>query len=222
LPRAPGYTKAMATDQPGIGNRIAPPRFLAFCLVALVAVPTAIALTDWARGVMIGFDIAAAVFLAVVLPLLRNDDADEMRKASKQNDANRAMLLAITAVTTIAVLAAVAAELGARGGPGAATLTLVVATLLLSWTFGNAVFALHYAHLYYLAKDDGGLDFPGADEPEYWDFVYFAFTLGMTFQTSDTAVVTTRMRKVAIAHSMIAFVFNLGVVAFTINVLGGG
>jgi uncharacterized membrane protein len=216
----------MGTDQPGIGNRLAPPRFLLFCAIALVAVPAAIASSGWAQGVMIGFDLAALVFLAAVAPLLRESDAEAMRRASRRNDANRVMLLVITAATTIAVLAAVVAELMVSGGPKAPTLALVVATLLISWVFGNVVFALHYAHLFYLAddgsKDSGGLDFPGTEEPGYWDFVYFAFTLGMTFQTSDTAVTATRMRRVAIGHSMIAFVFNLGVVAFTINVLGSG
>ena len=215
----------MASDHPGIGNRIAPPRFLLFCGLALVAVPVAVALSGWAHGVMIGFDIAAVIFLISVLPLLRNSNAEEMREASRRNDANRAMLLVITAATSIAVLAAVMGELGAEGPPKGLTIALVVATLVLTWTFGNTVFALHYAHLFYLAGDNGkdgaGLDFAGTDEPEYWDFVYFAFTLGMTFQTSDTGVETTQMRKVALGHSMIAFVFNLGIVAFTINVLGG-
>lgn len=216
----------MAMDQPGIGNRIAPPRFLAFCVVALIVVPAAMALGGWARGVMIGFDIAAIVFLAAVAPLLRDADAESMRAASRRNDANRVMLLAITAATTLAVLASVASELGAEGRPGAATIGLIVATLVLSWTFGNMIFALHYAHVYYQpgegGKDGGGLDFPRTDEPKYWDFVYFAFTLGMTFQTSDTDIQTTNLRRIATLHSMIAFVFNLGVVAFTINVLGGG
>lgn len=216
----------MAGGQQSIGNRIAPPRFLAFCVIAVMAIPAAIALSGWARGVMIGFDVAALMFLAMVAPLLRQTDAEVMRETSRRNDANRAMMLVVTAATTIAVLAAVAAELGTTGKPPPITLALVVATLLIAWTFGNTVFALHYAHLFYLTgdggKDIGGLDFPGADEPEYWDFVYFAFTLGMTFQTSDTAITSTRMRRVVTGHSMIAFVFNLGVLAFTINVLGGG
>ena len=63
---------------------------------------------------------------------------------------------------------------------------------------------------------------PGTDEPDYWDFVYFAFTLGMTFQTSDVSITDRRIRRVVLGHSLAAFVFNLGVLAFTINVLGGG
>ncbi len=220
-----GYTSTVAQDQSAIGNRIAPARFLLFGVLALVAVPAAIALTDWAEGVMIGFDIAALAFLAVCIPLLGETSVAAMRRASARNDANRAMLLAIAAVASVAVLAAVAGELGGAGRPAPAMIGLIVATLVLAWLFGNSVYALHYAHLFYVSGDDGdsgGLDFPGTDQPRYWDFIYFAFTLGMTFQTSDTAIRSTTMRKVVTAHSLIAFVFNLGIVAFTINVLGGG
>lgn len=217
----------MATDQPGIGNRIAPARFLLFLSLFILCVPAAIAAGHgWAIGSMTGFDVAAAAFLLAVLPLLRNADAAAMRDTARRNDANRAMMLAITALTSFAVMAAVASELGGAGRPDGGTIALIVGTLALSWMFGNTVFALHYAHLYYLAGDDGadgaGLDFPDTKEPEYWDFVYFAFTLGMTFQTSDTGIQTTQLRKVVTAHSLLAFVFNLGIVAFTINVLGGG
>jgi uncharacterized membrane protein len=215
----------MPATTSSIGNRIAPARFLAFCLVGLVAVPVGIATLGWSAGTMAGFDIAALVFLAACVPLLRKGDARSMREAARRNDANRAMLLGISAVVTLAVLAAVAGELGAGTPPGPGTVALVVGTLVLAWLFGNSVYVLHYAHLFYRAGDDGndsrGLAFPATDEPEYWDFVYFGFTLGMTFQTSDTQIETTGLRKVATAHCMVAFVFNLGVIAFTINVLGG-
>jgi len=207
-----------------IGNRIAPPRFLAFALIALITVPLAITLHGWAPGMMIGFDLAAIIFLAICLPLLSDVGADAMRTAAKNNDANRAGLLALAAVVTIAVLAAVAAELGAPGRLQAGVIALIVATLVLAWLFANSVFALHYAHVYYLAGDDGrdggGLDVPDTKEPDYWDFLYFAFTLGMTFQTSDVQITSRGLRKIATLHSLLAFVFNLGVVAFTVNVLG--
>lgn len=214
-----------------IGNRIAPPRFLLFCAILGVAAIPAIAIGGWAMGGMAAFDLAALIFLIACVGLLRDADAMAMRVSAERNDANRAMLLAISSVTTLAVLAAVASELGAAGvrpdaGPDAVMVALIVATLTLAWLFGNSVYALHYAHLFYRkgdgGKDAGGLDFPGTKEPEYWDFLYFAFTLGMTFQTSDTSIRSTMMRKVVTAHSMVAFVFNLGVIAFTINVLGGG
>ena len=95
---------------------------------------------------------------------------------------------------------------------------------MLAWLFSNVVYALHYAHLFYMpgdeGKDCGGLAVPKTDEPDYWDMLYFAFTIGMTFQTSDVEIESRDIRRVAMLHGLIAFVFNLGVLAFTINVLG--
>jgi uncharacterized membrane protein len=216
----------MSAHQPTIGNRIAPLRFLGFCGVAAIAVPAAIALHGWSSGIMIGFDIAAAVFLLSIVPLLAKSDADAMRDSSQKNDANRVMLLGVTGATSIAILAAVVGELAARGSPPPATIALVIGTLALSWLFANTVYALHYAHIFYRKNEDSGdtagLDFPKCDEPDYWDFIYFAFTLGMTFQTSDVSIEDRKLRRTVTLHCLAAFVFNLGVVAFTINVLGGG
>ena len=216
----------MTTRQRTIGNRLAPPRFLAFCTIAAVAVPVAIGRLGWSTGIMAGFDIAAAVFLLSIVPLLTTSDADAMRDASRRNDANRVMLLAITGITSIAILAAVVGELAAKGSPPPATIALVIGTLALCWLFANTIYALHYAHLFYnRGKDSGdaaGLDFPKCDEPDYWDFIYFAFTLGMTFQTSDVSIEDRGLRRTVTFHCLAAFVFNLGIVAFTINVLGGG
>ena len=102
----------------------------------------------------------------------------------------------------------------------------LVATLLLIWLFANSVYALHYAHAFYshdpkTGGDSAGIDFPGTKTPSYSDFCYFAFTLGMTFQTSDVEISAPAIRQVALLHSFAAFIFNIGVIAFTINVLGG-
>ena len=217
----------MPARQPTIGNRLAPPRFLAFGGIALVAVPLAVLRFDWSTGIMIGFDVAAAVFLGSIVPLLRTSDAGSIRASAARNDANRPMLLAITAATSIAILAAVTGELIAKGALPAIKIALVLATLALSWLFANTVYALHYAHIFYSRDhadggDEGGLDFPDCKEPDYSDFLYFAFTLGMTFQTSDVSITDRGLRRTVTVHSLAAFVFNLGIVAFTINVLGGG
>ncbi len=209
----------------GIGNRIAPARFLLFAAAALVVAPIAILLVDWRIGTMIGFDVAAAIFLLSLVPLYRKASADSMREAAIRNDANRAELLALSALVSFVVLVAIAAELAQKHGSNPAFVILIIATLALSWTFSNIVYALHYAHLFYtsdaLGKDSGGIDIPGVTEPDYWDFTYYAFTLGMTFQTSDTEISSRPFRRLAIFHCFAAFVFNIGVLAFTINILGG-
>lgn len=208
-----------------LGKKIAPPRFLLF--VALFAIGLAVLIPMLGKGIgtMAAFDIASAVFLLMIAPLLRSKPSD-MRQQAKDNDANRVLLLVLTGVVSLVVLVSVASELhGGKGNP--VTTTLLVATLALAWLFSNTVYALHYAHLFYSdadedGEDNGGLDIPGCDEPDYWDFVYFSFTLGMTFQTSDTDITARRIRRVVIGHCLAGFVYNIGVLAFSINVLGGG
>ena len=207
----------------GIGSRIAPPRFALFAIVFAAGLSTLIPTLGAGRGLMAAFDIAAVVFLIAVASLFRHGEAALMRRTARVNDANRALLLAITAATSIVILVAVAGELKGRNDVWA--IALVIATLALAWLFTNMVYALHYAHLFYSAdedgKDEGGLDFPDCAEPDYWDFLYFSATLGMTFQTSDVQIGSRRIRRVVLGHTLAAFVFNLGILAFTINVLGG-
>ena len=213
----------MATPPSGLGSWLAPKRYLAFIVLFAAAGAVASRWLTPGQSVMAGFDVAAAVFLGSLWPLF-DDEAEAMRRRAQATDANRGLLLVITALVMLAILVAVGGELS--GKPDALAIALVVGTLLLAWLFSNTIYALHYAHLYYRndragGGDDGGLDFPGTKEPDYWDFLYFAWTLGMTFQTSDVEMTHGGMRRVAIFHCLAAFVFNLGVIAFTINVLGG-
>jgi uncharacterized membrane protein len=209
-----------------LGSHIAPPRFILFVVLLIVAGAIGIGWLGWVHGTMAGFDFAALAFLLSCISLLDDCDAKVMRRRSEENDANRAGLLALTAAVTIVILVAVGAELAKKEGPSGPIIALVVGTLVLAWLFSNVVYALHYAHMFYkkdkgTGRDYGGIDIPGAKEPDYADFIYFSFTLGMTFQTSDTAIKSGRFRRVAIFHCFAAFVFNIGVLAFSINVLGG-
>jgi len=205
-----------------IGNLIAPPRFILFALtfagVSYLAVPQ----LGLRHGIMAGFDVGAVLFFLVCLPLLRHE-SEKMRIAACRNGANRVVLLLVTTAVSFVILAAIATELmqGDAGHPW--TLALIIGTLMLSWLFSNVIYALHYAHLFYQdesGNDVGGLEFPGSPEPDYWDFIYFAFCLGMTFQTSDVSITDGRLRRAVTVHCLAAFVFNLGVIAFSINVLG--
>jgi uncharacterized membrane protein len=214
----------MSTRPWKLGQRLAPPRFVLFVVVLAIGLAAFIPWLGRGRGIMAAFDVAAIIFLAAISTLLGHGEAARMRAAASANDANRAVLLGFTATTTLVILVAVAGELKGRNDTW--SLALVVATLVLAWLFSNTVYALHYAHVYYLADehghDSGGLDFPECDTPDYWDFLYFSFTLGMTFQTSDVTVGARGVRRVVLGHTLAAFVFNLGVLAFTINVIGGG
>jgi uncharacterized membrane protein len=206
-----------------LGNRIAPPRFIAFVVLTGIGAAFSIPRLGWALGSMAGFDGAAVLFFVSIAPLF-NDVADQMRQSAKQNDANRVGLLVITAIVTGVVLASVASELMQQGGPKPWAIALIVGTLSTAWIFSNVIYALHYAHIFYTGadgKDSRGIEFPKTDEPDYWDFLYFATCLGMTFQVSDMNITSGRVRRVVMFHCLAAFVFNLVIVAFTINVLGG-
>ncbi|MEH3035435.1 MAG: DUF1345 domain-containing protein [Sphingomonas adhaesiva] len=208
----------------GLGQRVAPPRFVLFMVVFAVSTAALWQMAGRGRAVMGGFDIAAAVFLIAVLSLFGRGTPQRMRRAAQANDANRALLLAISGAVSIVILLAVHDEL--KGKNDTVAIVLAIATLALAWLFTNMVYALHYAHLFYspddAGKDEGGIDFPGTDTPDYWDFLYFSYTLGMTFQTSDVSISDTRIRRIVTGQCLAAFVFNLGVIAFSINVLGGG
>jgi uncharacterized membrane protein len=215
----------MTASKSGLGHRIAPPRFILFVILLIVGGAVGVHLLGIGHGLMAGFDVAAAIFLVSLVPVLDSGPA-KMRQLSEQNDANRVLLLALTGAVVAVILVTVAAELVDRKAAGGGwAKALVIATLALAWLFSNTVYALHYAHLYYsrdrTGADRGGIDFPKTPEPDYGDFIYFAFTLGMTFQTSDSNVTSSPMRRVVVVHSFAGFVYNIGVLAFTINVLGG-
>jgi uncharacterized membrane protein len=206
-----------------IGNMIAPWRFLAFVTVLILATP--IAIQHWhnlALGVMAGFDVAAAIFLLLIAPVIQGSDAAAVHRHAKENDANRPGLIVLTGIVMVVLLAAIGAET-MTDHPEPLTKSLIIATLFLAWLFSNLVYAFHYAHLAYRDGPHAscsGMNFPGDAEPNYWDFIYFAFTLGMTFQTSDVTISDPHIRKFVTFHAFAAFVFNIGVLAFTINVIG--
>lgn len=212
-----------------LGGWLAPPRFVLF--LALFPIGAWL----WhARGhtlaesLDLGFDGAALVFLVSLAPLfLRPHNAELMRDQAARNDANRVLVLSITTLLTVVILTAIAGELPHLGhGGGHLVVFKLIGTLLLTWLFANVVYALHYAHLFYMpgevdGEDAGGLDFPGNESPDYLDFIYFAFTLGMTFQTADVNISGKPIRRIAVLHGFAAFVYNIGVIAFTINAIGG-
>jgi uncharacterized membrane protein len=207
-----------------IGNRIAPPRFLAFLAALIVGWGAAYALLDnWALAAMGGFDVAAILFLASCTTLLGTREARVIREHAQANDANRGLLLVVTGIVMGVLLIAISAEAVGRN-PQPLTKGLIIVTLALAWLFANMVYAFHYAHLVYNKPDVGclGLEFPRTTHPVYWDFVYFAFTCGMAFATSDVVITESHMRKIVTIHCLAAFAFNIGVIAFTINVLGSG
>jgi uncharacterized membrane protein len=217
-----------AHHRAGIGSCIAPPRFLLF--LAILAITSA-AMAGWRHArwddaLVWGFNLAAVFFAISLWPLRRDHTAAQMQAHAAQNNANRALVLLVTGIVMLTIMAAIAATLGpARLGDGRAIAKLIL-TLSLAWAFTNLVFMLHYAHAFYTVENGkkdhrGGFEFPGTAEPDYWDFLYFSFTAGMSFAASDVNVTNGHLRRVVVVQCLLSFVFNIGVIAFTINTLGG-
>lgn len=214
--------------------KISHPRFVVFIVVLI-----GLAASLWrpfgaAHAISAAFDISAVGFVAWIAIMMTRSDIDDIRRHADENDGGRAAMLLIAAALALVVLVTVASELHPSASNGATMMNTAypVVTILVAWFFGNTVYTLHYAHLYYDqvgagesaggdAGDRGGLKFPDCDTPDYWDFAYFAFNLGMAFQVSDVGCTSRAMRRAVLAHCMIAFFFNIGVVALTINIVAG-
>ncbi len=175
-----------------------------------------------ARGMLLAFDSAALIFLATVLWMFAHSPAATICARVARQDAGRwGVLWGGVVVSSVAVVA-LGVELGASQAGRIAEIAFAAASLVLSWCFLNTMFALHYAHEYYGGTEkEKALVFPGSEEPDYWDFMYFAFVLGMTFQVSDVAIARRSVRRVALAHGVIAFFFVLFILALSVNIVAG-
>jgi uncharacterized membrane protein len=199
-------------------------RFLTFLVLLALGWAVGIRLLGAERGLLAGFDFAALVFLGQCLQLL-SLSPDEVRQVAPANDSNRALRLGISLLLAVVIFAAMTAQIADRAALMVADKLLIAATLVLVWTFANAIYALHYAHLYYSPAanggDCGGLDFPsGSGPPDLSDFAYFAFTIGVAVQTADIAISSRRVRRVVTIHAILGFFFNIGVLSLSIGLLG--
>ena len=200
------------------------PRFLAFLAVLVVATGLLARRDGLALALVWGFDAAALAFLLSTLPLWAETVGQASRDRAARDDGGRGFLLLVAVVTPLVVLVALVLLFQSRAHLAWPDLALMVGTLALAWTFVNMIYALHYDHLFHVQTGDadtGGLDFPGTTDPVFADFCYFAFTLGMTCQTSDVVVQTSGLRRVVLVHGLLSYLFNLGVLAMVINLLAG-
>jgi uncharacterized membrane protein len=177
---------------------------------------------------LFAWDLGAGLYLGLAWTMMFRASIEKMRWRARMQDDGAAVVLALTVVAAVASLAAILLELiGIKGlSPREQTLHLGLAalTILLSWFFVHTAFALHYAHEFYDdAEKDGHscLDFPGNAEPDYVDFLYFAFVLGTTSQTSDVTISSSPMRRLALIHGVIAFFFNTTLLALMVNIAAG-
>lgn len=205
----------------GIRHR---PHFSTGVAIFLVlAVTLAGAGVEVARGTLYAFDAAALVFLITIGRHFSRASVAEMRTRAREQDGGRWGVLWSSVAVASVVPIALGVELHAASTGHTFEIVLAGASLLLSWVFLNTMFAIHYAHEFYSAHEDADpiLQFPETRQPDYWDFVYFAFVLGMTFQVSDVAIASRSVRRIALAHGFIGFVFNVVIVALSVNIVAG-
>jgi uncharacterized membrane protein len=187
-----------------------------------------------ATRALISWNVGALLFIALVGWMMARSTEEGIIAHAAEEDAGRWILLFVGTVAACASLAAMFAELGAvkdmTGFSKAAHIILTAVTIVSAWTFIHLLFTLHYAHEYYGDVDDDpatppaarrGLNFPGAGNPTYSDFLYYSFVIGCASQTADVATSSKVMRQTTLAHGVVSFFFNTVILALTINIGAG-
>jgi uncharacterized membrane protein len=178
--------------------------------------------TIWQAAILIGWDVSVATLLGWIWLAIWGMDAKKTRTHANREDPSLHLSELLVLTAGVAVLAAVGLALiragSATGGDKAYLITLGVVSVSLSWALVHTVFTLRYARAYYGAPV-GGIDFNEDDPPTYLDFAYLAMTIGMTFQVSDTNLTTKRIRRIALGHALLSYLFGAVIVALVINVV---
>lgn len=222
------------TEKPALKQmrwRLAPWRYvrarplLAMASVVFVIVFTALAVTGMklASALLLSFDFSTTLYLGMLARMFHRATSTHMaRQAHAQDTGRRATLFVAVALSSV-VLVALSTEMHAAKGGGGTAMGMAAVSIVLSWLFMNTMYALHYAHGYYgdFGTRQNGLEFPGTKQPDYWDFLYFAFVIGMCFQVSDVQITSHTLRRTALLHSVVAFFFNVFIIAISVNIAAG-
>jgi uncharacterized membrane protein len=204
--------------------RARPRLFLSAALALALALGLPSAVPGQTRFI-IGWDVGVAVFLAAALTMMLRGTIEGMRRRAARQDEGRLVILGLTVAAVCASFLAIGFELhDAKDMPaGEARWRLVLAavTVVLSWSFTHTMFAMHYAHEFYRERTPAGLVFPGGAPPDYVDFLYYAFIIGMTCQVSDVQIAGRNLRRLSLVHGVLSFFFNTVVLALAINLAAG-
>jgi uncharacterized membrane protein len=181
----------------------------------------------WQVAVLAGWDGAALTFLASVWLSVGGADAARTEEFATREDLTRdtarALLLAAAAASLVSVVFALHLAGLEEGSERAVLVGVAAVTVSVSWTVLNTVFSLRYAEEYYRGPESG-IDFGGAppsDRPDYRDFAYIAFTIGMTYQVSDTNLRNRRIRRSVLFHAFLSYLFGVIIVAAAVNIVAG-
>ena len=197
---------------------------LIFGALVLYFVPSDVGTTR----ALLAWNATAILFIVLILVMMGRTRAQDIRDHSSAEEEGRftvlTLVIAAAAMTLIAIGVEIFAVKEMQGASRALRLALTFGTVISSWAFVHVVFTIYYAHEFHAEMAGnkkkslrGGLQFPGETLPDYWDFFYFAFTVGMTAQTSDVVITSRRMRRLVIVHGIVAFIFTTAVIALTVN-----
>jgi len=198
-------------------------------VVAAVGFAVAWPMLGWQLGALAGWDVAATLFLVVSWEVILHADSAKTRELATLDDPTRPTAALIILISTLVSLLAVAFTLAAadeqHGWKETGYVVAALVTVVLSWAVLNTLYTLRYADHHYRLDDGAGVQFGDdaapADPPDYRDFAYLAFTVGMCYQVSDQTVRTKQLRRVVLVHSIVSYAFGVVIIASTINVLAG-
>ncbi|HEY9262883.1 DUF1345 domain-containing protein [Chitinophaga sp.] len=176
------------------------------------------------------WDVFAISYITTGWIVFYNRSVDEIRKWARVDDGSRMFVsfsVVIAAIASLVIVLLLMLSKDISGGSKLVYLPVAITGMLASWTMVHTTLTFHYANLYYdddekdVTKHAGGLEFPGEKSPDYIDFAYFSFVIGMTFQVSDVEISRRMIRRTALAHGLLSFALNTFVVALTINLIAG-
>jgi uncharacterized membrane protein len=181
----------------------------------------------WLRRALIGWNAGVWAYLSTMMWVMARADHDKVRAIAGKEDERAGLVLATMLAGTSFSLYAIVSELTRMDHVPAdlvaARYAFTALTVIGSWLLVGVLFCIHYAHIYYRAgNSQPPLRFPEEDlQPDYWDFLYFSFTIAVAVQTSDVAIASRTMRKLVLGHSVLAFFFNLLILGLSINIAAG-
>ncbi|MEO6352960.1 MAG: DUF1345 domain-containing protein [Oxalobacteraceae bacterium] len=181
----------------------------------------------WITRILTGWNITAWSYLCLMGWLMMRANYARVRKIAEQEDEGAVAVLAVMSISAIASLAAIILQLAqAKGLPTGQRMlhyAFTGSTVLGSWFLVGTMFTTHYARMFYRAPAiQRPLGFPGHEQnPDYWDFLYFSFTIAVAAQTSDVIILNRSMRKAVLAQSLLSFLFNVAILGFSVNIAAG-
>jgi uncharacterized membrane protein len=198
--------------------------FYIAALCAAAALPVALLVVPGLLTIEVAANTFFLVYLALCARKIPGLSAAVLKKHAATADDPVWAIFAVTFGAVITAVVSLFVVINGRDRHDTLTVVLSLASVALGWLTIHTMAALHYAHRYWqrsgpgAAREQGGLQFPGTDEPEGFDFLYFGFVIGMTTQTSDVAITSSLMRRINLLHALVSFLFNTVLVAAAVNV----